>query len=235
MAGLRARPSESFLPAGCRLAVFDLDGTLYRQGPVRRAMLRDLLLTGGAPGRLARLAVLRRFRILREELSQSAPRGFDAALFLRLAAETGRTEAELRQLVEEWMERRPLTYLRPARVAGAAELLEALRRRGIATAVWSDYPVREKLAALELSVDHVVSAGDADIDALKPDPAGLRFLLERVACRPEEALMVGDRLTHDGAAAQALGVPFLLRAARAPDGVPHFPDFRRFAEALAAR
>ena len=234
MAKVRS-PATPVLPVGCRLVVFDLDGTLYRQGPVRRAMLRDLLVTGGAPGRLARLAVLRRFRNLREELSRSAPQDFDTPLFRRLAAETGRTEAELRQLVEHWMERRPLAYLRPARVAGAAELLQALRERGIATAVWSDHPVREKLAALDLSVDHVVSAGDADIAALKPHPAGLRHLLERVACRPEEALMIGDRMTHDGAAARALGVPFLLRGARAPDGVPFLPDFRRLAEALAAR
>jgi FMN phosphatase YigB (HAD superfamily) len=219
---------------GCRLAVFDLDGTLYRQGPVRRAMLRDLLLVGGPPGRVARLRVLRRFRQLREEMAVAAPRGFDEPLFARLAAETGRPEAALRALVREWMDERPLPYLRRALVAGAAELLPALRERGIVTAIWSDYPVPDKLAALGLAADHVVSALDRDVGALKPDPAGLALLLTRTGLRPDQALMIGDRTSHDGRAAAALSVPFLLRARKAPPGTASVADFRSLVRGLGA-
>jgi len=41
-------------PLSYKLVVFDLDGTLYHQAPVRRAMLMDLLRDGGDPGRFAR-------------------------------------------------------------------------------------------------------------------------------------------------------------------------------------
>ena len=217
-----------------RLVVFDLDGTLYRLGPVRRAMLGELLLARrapGEPGRLRRLALIRRFRRLREELSLTAPSGFEAALFARLAAETGQGEAMLRALAEAWMERRPLRRLAAARVAGTAELFEALHARAVPVAVWSDYPVEGKLAALGLRADHVLWAGDPALGALKPDPRGLALLLARAGVPPEAALMVGDRDSHDGAAARALGVDFLLRAGRGPAGIPRARDFR----ALAAR
>ena len=175
------------LPDDLALVVFDLDGTLYEQAPVRRAMLVELLLSGGEPGRLARLRLLRRFRRLREVVAEEAPRGFDGHLFSRLAEETGRPEPELRALTTEWMERRPLRRLAAARVPGAAELFSALRARGVAIAVWSDYPVTDKLAALGLRADHEISAQDPELDALKPDPAGLALLLERTGCPPERS------------------------------------------------
>lgn len=208
--------------------VFDLDGTLYHQGPVRRGMLAELLLTSapaGEPGRVRRLLILRRFRRLREELALTVPTGFEAPLFARLSAETGQDEATLRRLVEEWMEVRPLGRLRAARLAGASGLFAVLRARGTQIAVWSDYPVHLKLAALGLQADHVLSALDPAVAALKPDPAGLKWLLGCTGVPPEAVLMVGDRNSHDGAAARALGVDFLLRSRRGPPGVPRVRDF----------
>ncbi len=215
-------------PGRYRLVVFDLDGTLYRQGPVRRRMALELLAAGGAGGRLTRLRVLRRYRALREHYAETTPRGFGRRLFAQLAAETGRDEGWLEALVEEWMERRPLRWLAGARVEGAAELFAALRTRGARVAVWSDYPVRDKLAALGLAADHMVSACDPGLDALKPDPAGLRLAMEAAGVGPGETLMVGDRQSRDGAAAAALGVDFLLRADAPPrggGGVHHVKDF----------
>ena len=215
-------------PGRYRLVVFDLDGTLYHQGPVRRGMLADLLVSpapAGEPGRIMRLSVLRKFRILREDLARRAPANFDAPLFARLAAETGYSETVLRSLVSQWIEVRPLPRLGAARVAGAAELFAALRARGIQIAVWSDYPVQEKLPALGLHADHLLSALDPDVAALKPDPAGLLELIRRTGVTQGEVLMIGDRDSHDGAAARAAGVDFLLRARRGPPGIPRVSDF----------
>jgi HAD superfamily hydrolase (TIGR01549 family) len=179
------------------------------------------------------LTILRRFRQLREELALTAPQGFEAPLFSRLSAETGLQEKDLRDLAEEWMEQRPLGRLHAARVAGASDLFTALRSRGTQIAVWSDYPVQDKLAALDLRADYVLSAQDDQLGVLKPDPAGLSWLLDQAGVPPEAVLMVGDRDTHDGAAARALGVDFLLRAKRGPPGVPRVPDFAGLAAELA--
>ncbi|MFN4129500.1 MAG: HAD family hydrolase [Paracoccaceae bacterium] len=215
-----------------RLVVFDLDGTLYHQGPVRRGMLSELLFssaTPGGPGRIGRLLILRRFRQIREDLARTAPEVFDAPLFLRLSAETGQDEALLRRVVKEWMEERPLRHLQAARVAGASDLFAALRARGTQIAIWSDYPVHDKLAALDLRADHIVAATDPDVAALKPNPAGLNWLLQHTGVAPEDALMIGDRYSHDGAAARASGVDFLLRARQGPPGILRARDFRGIA------
>lgn len=220
-----------------RLVVFDLDGTLYRQGPVRLGMLAELLLAAPGPegpGRRARLSALGRFRQLREELARHAPQDFDGPLYRRLAAETGLAEAVLRPLVREWMEERPLRRLAGAKVAGASELFAALRGRGTQIAVWSDYPVEAKLAALDLKADHVLSALDPHVAALKPNPAGLLWLLDRTGIPSEAVLMVGDRDSHDGAAARAAGVDFLLRARRGPPGIARVADYRALAADLGS-
>ena len=224
------RRSGSTLPdlRRYRLVVFDLDGTLYHQGPVRRAMLSELLLSprgADGSGRLGRLSVLRRFRQMREEFARTAPKDYETPLFSRLSEVTGLEVPTLRRLVREWMEERPLRRVRTARVRGASDLFDALRGHGIQIAIWSDYPVPDKLAALDLRADHAVSASDPDVAALKPNPAGLRWLLERTGIAPEDTLMVGDRDSHDGAASRAAGVDFLLRARRGPPGIPRVHDF----------
>ena len=220
-------------PADCRMVVFDLDGTLYRQSRLRRAMLVQLLTAGG-PGKLARVRDLRIFRHLREQASDAGQAGFEAALYAEAARRTGRGEAAMRALVQDWMEERPLPHLRAARVAGTAELFAALRARGIVVAVWSDYPVKAKLAALGLTADHMLAATDAEVAALKPNPRGLSLLLERTGLDAAQVLMVGDRMERDGAAAAALGVAFLLRAAKGPDGVARVADFAALARMVEA-
>lgn len=219
-------------PLRYELVVFDLDGTLYRQAPVRRAMLMELLRDGGEPGRLARFKILYHFRKIREDLGDGAPLDFEEPLYSRLTAKTGRPKPFLASLVEEWMERRPLVHLRAAVIPGARDFIETLRRHGVAVAVWSDYPVQAKLQALDMRVDHMLSASDENVNALKPDPTGLHRAMEIAGVEPAATLMVGDRLSRDGAAAAAAHVDFLLRHDKTPrdleDRQFHVRDFSVF-------
>lgn len=217
----RAAPPFLTLAGRPRLVVFDLDGTLYRQGPVRQrmalALMADLLRSRDA----RRLRALRDFRARREAMAGA--RDFEDRLYSETARACAMPETALRALVADWIETRPLAHLRAARIAGAGALFARLRGAGVRVAVWSDYPVPRKLEALGLAADTTLDAAGAG--ALKPDPAGLRLLLRQAGCGPDAALMVGDRLDRDGAAARALGVAFLLRATRGPEGVPRVADF----------
>lgn len=219
-------------PLRYKLVVFDLDGTLYRQAPVRRAIFLDLIRHGGAPGRFERFKILHRFRKIREDLAIEGPKDFEEPLFSKLAARTGYQKSFLIELVEEWMEQRPLVYLKAAMVAGARDFIETLRENGVTVAVWSDYPVRAKLETLDITVDHEISASDENVNALKPDPSGLYLAMERSGVGPSETLMVGDRLSRDGAAAAAADVDFLLRHDKAPGKLTerqfHVRDFSIF-------
>lgn len=93
--------------------------------------------------------------------------------------------------------------------SGIRESLEELKRMGLLLAVVTDASSIMAVARLERTglrrfFDVVVSSEEAGQS--KPDPASVRLALERLGVRAEEALLVGDSLHRDLAAAKALGV-----------------------------
>lgn len=195
----------------CGIAVFDIDGTLYDPAPMR---LRMAVMVGWHaattfdPKLVQLISALRRRR---EALAEAEQTGFEAMLVADVAASSGRTEAAVRAVLDDWFDRRPLPYLKRYLVPGITELFAALRQNGIQIGVLSDHRATEKLAALGLSADIVVSAVDPDIGVQKPNPKGLVSLLDRAGRRPAEAIMIGDRADRDGIIAQRAGTRFLLR------------------------
>lgn len=208
-----------------RLVVFDVDGTLYDQRLLRALMARDLLCHLVRRGEFRVLSVLRAYRGIREELGEREEGDVENASLVGAAARAGCTPEAVRAVVAEWMERRPLPYLARCRYAGVAEIFAALRRRGKAIGVLSDYPAREKLAALGLAADHVVCAADAGVGYLKPHPRGLAVLLAAAGVSADEAVLIGDRAERDGLAARRLEVPCLIRSRRPLSGWQTFTGY----------
>ncbi|MBF9069208.1 HAD family hydrolase [Streptacidiphilus fuscans] len=89
--------------------------------------------------------------------------------------------------------------------------LGALKAAGVKVAIVSDIHVDIRpsfaKAGLDTYVDDFVLSFECG--ACKPDPAVFRTALERLGVQPDEALMVGDRSGHDGAAVEA-GLTTLL-------------------------
>ena len=226
------------LPRPPQLAaiVLDVDGTLYRPGPVRRGMLRRLLrahLARPLAG-LRTMRALQAYRAAQEELrllagTAGAPPSDRMAeeQLRRAAARAGVEPGELAALVERWMERAPLDLVAAARRPGLVSFLDAAAGRGIRLGVLSDYPARPKLAALGIEPRFacVLCAQDAAIGAFKPDPRGLRAALAALDVPPERALFVGDRAEVDAVAAARAEVACVLvgEAARQPGGAAGRP------------
>ena len=199
--------------------LFDLDGTLYRQGPLRRTMLLELLWLPMAMRSLRRardtLAQIKAYRAALETLREQPPTGPGDAGDLAsrqcalAARRVGCEPEQVRQTADEWLHRRPLRHLRRFRRRGVDRLLATLREHGVRCGVFSDYPVDDKLHALDLTdrFDIRLSASDPAIQALKPDPTGLLYGCERLGSAPEHTLYVGDRIDVDGAAAKRAGMP----------------------------
>lgn len=91
---------------------------------------------------------------------------------------------------------------------GAVEVLSALRARGFATGVVSNFDRRLPaiLAGLGLAplLDVVVLPSDAG--AAKPSPRIFHFALERIGVPAEHALYVGDDAEHDVEGARRAGL-----------------------------
>jgi phosphoglycolate phosphatase/putative hydrolase of the HAD superfamily len=202
-------------PARLKAIVFDVDGTLYAQSGLRRAMLLTLVRAHLVqPWRAySTFRILGAYRQAQELLRERPIDGDLAAAQVRLACErAGAREEIVRGLVEKWMEQAPLPLLRRFIYPRLPDLLQAAKDRGLRLGVLSDYPATEKLRAL--GVDHffdlVLTAQDPAVNRFKPDPAGLREALRRLGADGSQALYVGDRAKVDAAAAQAAGVPCVI-------------------------
>lgn len=94
---------------------------------------------------------------------------------------------------------------------GVAEALEVINGAGIKVAVVSDIHVdlREhaRLAGIDRYIDQWVLSFEHGVQ--KPDPELFRIALRALGVRPGDALMVGDRSSHDGAAA-GVGIDCLI-------------------------
>lgn len=211
-----------------RLVVFDVDGTLYDQSRLRRAMAVRLLSHIALTGRISTLKALRAYRHAREATAEALRPDFENEAIAAAARAGSMSPAQARDLVTEWMQRRPLGLLARCRYAGVAELFAALQARGTMVAILSDYPAAAKIKALGLGADVIAFAGGAGVALQKPDPGGLRHLMETTGASPAETILIGDRDDRDGQAARRAGIDVLIRTDR-PDG----PDtFRSFASLI---
>jgi len=211
-----------------RGVLFDVDGTLYHQGPLRLRMALELAALpprGSLASARRTWAAIRSFRSVREELRElGAAEAPLARLQFERAAERGGMEVgEVEAVVSEWIFRRPLRYLRRCRRAGIESLLDSLASRAIPAGVFSDYPAREKLEALGLAekISLVACATDVEINAFKPHPKGFVWSCERWGLDPAQVLYVGDRVEVDALGAANAGMPCAIVSRRlglAPEG-----------------
>lgn len=214
-----------------RLVVFDVDGTLYDQPPLRRAMAWELTKASARERRLKTVRILHAFRQVREGLGNANGRDFIDEPFDLAARASGFSEADVRDVVGRWIERAPLKMLPRYKAQGVGKLFDVLRWSGRRIAAWSDYPVQAKLAVLGLAVDHDVWAGDDGVGRLKPDPAGLAYILDQAGVPASETLVIGDRFDRDWAGATALGARTLIRSRRRD---PRSPTFTHYGDPLFA-
>lgn len=216
---------------GVRAVLFDVDGTLYRQPPLRVLMAAELALDAASRPSFRRtsrlLQVLRTFRHTREVLRnrKGRPGLLEDLQYSAVAERLGIDAADVRTTVAEWILERPLKHMPRVCRASLHELLRTLAARGVQIGALSDYPVTAKLEAL--GVAQFFSLGlcttDRAIDAFKPDPKGFRHACEVWGLAPQEVLYVGDRPEVDGAGAAAAGMRCVIvgrdgRSHRAGDG-----------------
>ncbi|MGH8336707.1 MAG: HAD family hydrolase, partial [Gammaproteobacteria bacterium] len=131
----------------------------------------------------------------------------------------------VRDVVARWMEQEPLALLPRHKVQGIDPLFAALARSGRRIAAWSDYPVRDKMTAMGLKADIEIWSGDENVNRPKPHPAGLEYIFRATGIKADRALVVGDRVDRDWAAANALSVPSLIRSRKPDRRAPTFRDY----------
>jgi HAD superfamily hydrolase (TIGR01549 family) len=220
-------------PSTVRAIVFDVDGTLYNQHSLRRAMAWELALAfcSSPKEQIKIVRFLKAYRNVQEHLRESsAVQRNLMARQLELACECSNTpQAKALEYLERWFEREPLKHLKRLANADVSRFIQQAKSNGLALGVYSDYPSAEKLKVLGLGgLFEVIScSSDADIGKFKPDPTGLHQTLKRLAVRAEDAVYVGDRMDVDLPCARAAGLHAIIldSSAKCEDGVTKIRNF----------
>ena len=91
---------------------------------------------------------------------------------------------------------------------GCAAVLEALKARGYRLGVIANQVpgTEDRLKAWDILQFFDVVAASAELGTAKPDPAIFLWALHAANCKPENAVMIGDRIDNDILPAQALGM-----------------------------
>ena len=229
------------LPVGTKLAalIFDLDGTLYMQAPVRRAMFWRLLLSSvDRPSSAWHEWRLLHFYRRAQEHLRNCPEPLASAQ-LPLACEwSGALPEQAARTIAHWMEDAPLDIVARCLRTGIAEFLQDARCKEIRLALVSDYPATKKLRALRLDTyfSVVLTAQDDRVGVFKPSPDGLTLALADLGVEPARAVYVGDRTSVDGEAARSAGIAGVIldqplgRVGQGWIGVPDIPALRTLLE-----
>ena len=184
-----------------RAAIFDLDGTLIDSLPdLTVAVNKTLADWGRAPLSAA-------------EVGPMVGDGASTLVTRAFKARGGLPEPAVGPFLERFLahyEPHATDLTKPW--PGVVETLESLREHGIVLAVCTNKPTKathDILATLGLDHFFAVVVGGDDTPALKPNPAHINAVLDRLGMHHEDAVMVGDSI-NDVLAAKGAKVPVVV-------------------------
>ncbi|MBI3444470.1 MAG: phosphoglycolate phosphatase [Magnetospirillum sp.] len=198
------------MASGLKAVLFDLDGTLIHSLPDLVAAVNRLLASEG------------RRPLSDEAVKSMVGDGAGTLVTKALMATGGMSGSDVAPFLARFLaDYEPRSAETTTVWPGVFETLARLKAAGLALAVCTNKPSRataEVLAALDLAryFDLVVGADDAP--AIKPDPAHVTCILDRLGVRADQAVMVGDS-ANDILSARAAG----LRSIALSFGYAHGP------------
>lgn len=201
-----------------KIVIFDLDGTLYYQKPFRIRMLGWLIgYVITHPSAVKDMLIIKKYRSVREEwekydtdLEGDCAQSLDDRQYAYVAKKMNVKPDRVKRAVTFFMLETPLKLLRPYRDDVLAQMIEELHDNQKTVVIYSDYPVENKLKALEIQADACYTSADDRIGSMKPDPIGIRVILNDMDCVNTDAVMIGDRYEKDGLAAIQNDVDYVI-------------------------
>lgn len=188
--------------------IFDVDGTLYHQKPVRLQMALKLgtyyLFHLARWRELYGIFLLRRLREKTNWLSKQQQ-------LKQTAEKAGISPEALENAIQKWMFEVPLPIIATHRNKECLALLRKMQEAGKQIIIYSDYPAEEKLEALNVHPDRLFypECCESCFSQQKPSREAMEYILEQIHLRPEQLLLIGDREEKDGSSAKLVNMAFL--------------------------
>lgn len=181
-----------------RAVIFDLDGTLIHSLPDLTSAINHILVQEA------------REPVTEADVGPMVGDGAHTLVERAFAARGGMPGSNVAPLLARFLdyyEANATVLTRP--FPEVVDTLERLKAKGVVLAVCTNKPTaatREILRALDLEQYFAVVVGGDDTPALKPNPAHIDAVLDRLGISRDEAVMVGDSI-NDVLAAKGAGLP----------------------------
>jgi phosphoglycolate phosphatase/putative hydrolase of the HAD superfamily len=193
-----------------RLFIFDLDGTLYDQKKLR-ARIASGLISNFLKRRIsfAELKIIRSFRRQRENHKSYTSETIHDDQYQWVRNDIDLPLDQIKYTIDKWMFWYPIQFIFAYRFPGLDIFFDTLRQNGKIIAILSDYPIGEKLQALNLAADAFLCSTDRQLNTLKPSAKGIAILCEQFNIPKEKTIFIGDREDTDGKSAEMAKIDFL--------------------------
>jgi len=191
--------------------LFDVDGTLYHQGPLKLAIFLWLLFAWiRHPIQTTKeIRTLIHYRRALEWLRFNQDQKMTPqSQIARTCTTTNNSVEDIKKCVVQWTEELPLHFINLCARHQLIQMIKRWHQVGIPMGIYSDYPAQAKLMAL--GIEHCISVNlcstDSQVGTLKPASSGFLIAAQKMGLKPEHCIYVGDREDIDIRGAQNAGM-----------------------------
>ena len=187
--------------------IIDLDGTLYFQYGVQFIMgCRMLLYYFFHFWKMKEFMAIMYYRKQREKNIK----GIVNKQYILVAQKYGMKPEYVKKIVQIWLFHKPLAIIKIFKDKNLSKIINQCKNNGLSIIIYSDYPTKEKLSALNIQFDKAYDSTYSEIQTLKPDAKGLQYILKSNGLKKEEILFIGDRDSKDGECARRCHVDYII-------------------------
>lgn len=190
-----------------KVIIFDLDGTLYYQYGVQCFMGCQMLLYYFLHfWRWKELMAIMYYRKIREKNIKNIVEDQYNIVAKKYKFE----EEQVKMIVDTWLFKKPLNIIKIFKDKKLYKLIYKFKEMGMKIIIYSDYPTKEKLEALNIPYDKTYDSTHSEINTLKPDPKGLQYIIKDNNLNKNEILFIGDRDSKDGQCARNCNIDYVI-------------------------
>ena len=194
---------------GYKAWIFDFDGTLFNNLPVRIFMAIWLIIYYlPRPLKWKELFILRDYRRLREKLFAAEAENCHELQLKNLSERYKVSTQEIWNIINLWTIEKPKFLIKKFQRKKLIAAIKKFQAEGKIIVIYSDNPVAEKVKALDFVPNFYFWSDDDLIKCMKPNPQGLNNIVKFLKLDREEILYIGDRDDRDGACAKNAGVNY---------------------------
>lgn len=191
-----------------KIAIFDMDGTLYNMHKLWLAQAWGMILYYIVhPTRIKELYGMYYYYRLAEDSRYSNMT--EAQRYKSASKKSGCGQRCLRRAVTRWM------YDQAGRLAGkfayqnVLTYMSLLKSHGYKIVIYSDFNADNKIKALSLKPDYVFYPSNKTFTYMKPSSEAMQYIMKETQADPTRSIYVGDRPDKDEASAKLAGIRYV--------------------------